>query len=170
MSYILSSGSGGSGGSGIQTITGNSGGSVPPSVGGNINLLGAGGITVTGNVGTNTLTITGGSSTTWNEITATSALMTINNGYIANNAGVVTLTLPATAALGSMLMVSGKGAGGWSIAQNSGQTIHFGAVNTTTGTGGSLSSQLQYDTVTLVCITANTDWVVLNVMGNLTYV
>lgn len=41
----------------VETITGNSGGAVPPSAGGNINLLGSGDITVTGNPGTNTLTI-----------------------------------------------------------------------------------------------------------------
>ncbi len=106
----------------------------------------------------------------WNEITGTSSGMAVNNGYIANNGSLVTLTLPATAALGSILEVSGKGAGGWSIAQNSGQTIHFGASNTTTGVGGSLSSTLQYDTVRMVCITANTDFVVLSSVGNLTVV
>jgi hypothetical protein len=43
----------------IQTLTGNVGGGVGPT-GGNINLVGAGGILVTGNPGTSTLTITGG--------------------------------------------------------------------------------------------------------------
>lgn len=41
----------------VETITGNSGGPVPPSAGGNINLLGSGDVTVAGNAGTNTLTI-----------------------------------------------------------------------------------------------------------------
>ena len=47
----------GGGGGNIQTLTGNSGGAVPPSAN-NINILGASGqVTVTGNPGTSTLTI-----------------------------------------------------------------------------------------------------------------
>jgi hypothetical protein len=107
---------------------------------------------------------------TWNEVTGTSSGMAVNNGYIANNAGLVTLTLPASAALGSVIEVAGKGSGGWSIAQNSGQTIHFGAQNSTTGAGGSISSTLQYDTIRIVCTTADTDFVVLSSVGNLTVV
>lgn len=41
----------------VGTVTGNSGGAVPPSAG-NINIVGSGGVIVTGNPGTNTLTIT----------------------------------------------------------------------------------------------------------------
>jgi hypothetical protein len=94
--------------------------------------------------------------------------MAINNGYIANNAGLVTLTLPSTAALGSIIRVTGKGAGGWRIAQNSGQTIYFGTSTTTTGTGGRLDSSAQRDGIELVVVTANNDWNVLSVQGNIT--
>ena len=153
---------------GIATLTGNSGGAISPTAG-NINILGSGGISVAGSG--STLTITGsGSGFAWTEVTGTSSSMSINNGYIANNAGLVTLTLPSIAALGSVVRVAGKGAGLWSIAQNSGQTIHFGSLNTTTGTSGSLSAILRYDCVELVCITANTDWVVISAVGNLTVV
>jgi hypothetical protein len=106
----------------------------------------------------------------WNEITGTSANMAVNNGYIANNGGLVTLTLPATAALGSIIRVAGKGAGGWLIAQNGGQTIHFGALSSTTGVGGSLASTATFDAVELLCITANTDFEVLSSVGNITVV
>lgn len=41
----------------VQFLTGNSGGAVPPSAGGNINVIGAGQVSVVGNPGTNTLTI-----------------------------------------------------------------------------------------------------------------
>jgi len=41
----------------VETLTGDSGGAVGPDLAGNINVLGGAGITVTGNPGTNTLTI-----------------------------------------------------------------------------------------------------------------
>jgi hypothetical protein len=49
--------SGGSGGSGVQTLTGDVGGAVSPDGSDNINIVGGGSITVTGDPGTNTLTI-----------------------------------------------------------------------------------------------------------------
>jgi hypothetical protein len=104
---------------------------------------------------------------TWTDVTGTSASMAINHGYIADNAGLVTLTLPSTAALGSIIWVTGKGAGGWTIVENSGQQIFFGTSSTTTTTG-SLSSTAQRDTVQLVCITANTTWNVITSIGNIT--
>lgn len=47
-----------SGGATIDTITGNSGGAVGPDGSNNINIIGAGNITVSGNAGTNTETVT----------------------------------------------------------------------------------------------------------------
>jgi len=105
---------------------------------------------------------------TWNEETGTSANMAVNNGYIANNGGLVTLTLPTTAAVGDVVRVSGKGAGGWKIAQNAGETIYFGLLASTTGAAGFISSTAQRDAVELVCITANNDWNVLSSIGNIT--
>lgn len=109
----------------------------------------------------------GGSSFTWNEVTGTTQTASVDNGYITNNASMVTVTLPDTAALGSVVRVAGKGAGGWRIAQNAGETIHFGNTDTTTGTTGNLSSTNQYDSVELLCITANSDWVVASSVGNI---
>lgn len=127
------------------------------------------GISVTNGAGSITIAGIGG-GLTWTDVTGTTQSIAVNNGYTANNAGTVTLTLPSTAAYGTLVAVVGKGAGGWSIAQNSGQTIHFGATNTTTGTGGSLSSTKQYDVVYLLCTIANTDFTVVNSIGNLTVV
>jgi len=106
----------------------------------------------------------------WSEQTGTTQAMAVGHGYILNNAGTVTATLPATAALGDLMAIVGKGSGGWLVAQNSGQTIHFGSVNTTTGAGGSLASTNRYDSFEIVCITANTDFVVRSSIGNLTVV
>lgn len=105
----------------------------------------------------------------WNEVTGTSESMTVESGYIANNAGLVTLTLPATASVGDSISVAGKGAGGWKIAQNAGQVIRAGSSSTTVGATGYLQSTNQYDSIELLCITANTDWVVLTgPQGNIT--
>jgi hypothetical protein len=57
----------------VETLTGNSGGAVGPDAGHNINVVGTGSITVVGNPGTNTLTITpsGAIATTYTENTGT---------------------------------------------------------------------------------------------------
>jgi len=92
------------------------------------------------------------------EVTGTSQSMASNNGYITNNAALVIATLPSTSLVGDLVWIVGKGLGGWQIAQNAGQTIHFGNQDTTTGSSGSLSSTGQYDAIQLLCTTANTDW------------
>lgn len=112
----------------------------------------------------------GGSSFSWNTVSGTSQSMSVNNGYITDNAGLVTCTLPGSASVGDVVRVTGKGAGGWKIAQNAGQTIYFGELSSTTGAGGYLASTLDRDTVELVCVTANNDWNVLSSIGNITVV
>lgn len=114
----------------------------------------------------------GGSSFTWTEVTGTTQAMAVNNGYIANNAAQVVHTLPATAAVGSIIRLVGKGAGGWKIAQNASQLIVFtgggvaGMNQTTTGTGGFVASNDILDSIELLCTTANTTFTVLNYKGN----
>lgn len=125
------------------------------------------GISITNGVGTITINSSGG-GLTWTDVTGTSQAMAVNNGYTANNAGVVTLTLPVTAAYGTIMAVAGKGAGGWLIAQNASQLIHFGSLVTTTGTGGSLASTNQFDVVWLLNSVADTTWTVLGSIGNIT--
>ena len=99
--------------------------------------------------------------------TGTTQAMSTNNAYVSNNAAVVVMTLPATFAVGDEMIVMGLGAGGWQIAQNASQLIHFGNQVTTTGTGGSLSSGTQFDTVHLKAVVANTTLVVIGAQGSL---
>lgn len=110
----------------------------------------------------------GGGGITWSEATGATQAMAVDNGYIANNGAQVVFTLPDTAALGKVLRVAGKGAGGWKIEQNAGETIYFGTTATTTGVTGYLESTEVYDAIELLCITADTDWVVLSTLGNIT--
>lgn len=127
------------------------------------------GIGISNAAGSITISSSGG-GITWTDVTGTSATLAVNNGYVANNAGLVTLTLPATATLGDVIKIVGKGAGGWTIAQNANQAIHLGNAVTTTGVAGSISSTNQYDTIDLVCITsgASTIWSTNAAVGNLT--
>lgn len=110
----------------------------------------------------------GGGGITWNEVTGTSQTAAVDNGYITNNAGLVTVTLPATASVGDVVRVAGYGAGGWRIAQNAGDIIHFLGTDTTTGATGRLDSTNRYDAVELLCTVANDEWVVISSMGNIT--
>lgn len=115
------------------------------------------------------LTVSSTPYLTWNEETGTSATMAVNNAYIANNAAKVTLTLPSTASVGDTIRVVGKGAGGWRIAQNAGETIYYGIQSTTSGTGGYLEYNHRRDSVELVCVTTNSDWQVISSIGNIIY-
>lgn len=125
------------------------------------------GVTVSTGAGSLTISATGGGPYT--EVTGTSQAMAVNNEYTANNAGLVTLTLPATAAIGDYVIVNGLGAGGWKIAQNASQTIHAGSSATTVGVGGSLASTNRFDSIKLKCVVANTTWI-QQWAGNLTTV
>lgn len=113
-------------------------------------------------VGANSITISGtGSGIGWNEIVASPQAMTADTGYVANTGGLLTFTLPVTAAFGTAIDLIGKGAGGWLIAQNAGQNIQVGNVSSTVGVGGSVASTNQYDSISLICTTADTTWTVL---------
>ncbi len=118
-----------------------------------------------------TISATGMAGIGWTNVTGASQLMVADSGYVADNGSLVTLTLPVTAAFGTVIYIQGFGAGGWTIAQNSGQQIFIGATSSTLGAGGSVSSSNLYDSLTLLCVTANTNWTSLGgPQGNLTIV
>lgn len=101
------------------------------------------------------------------EVTGTTANLAVNTSYRANNAALVTLTLPTTAAVDSIIRVVGVGAGGWRIAQNANQMIHFGNQSTTTGISGRLDSTHRRDVVEVMCVAANTEFQVIAAIGNI---
>ena len=112
----------------------------------------------------------------WTEVTGTSQSAAVNEHYLTNNASLVTVTLPTTAAVGDMLTVQGVGAGGWKIAQNASEQIIWqaggvdGVNETTVGTGGSMASTDRYDSISLICVVANDTWVVHYAKGAITLV
>ena len=129
-------------------------------------------ISVTGNLsisntsGAIQISTTGVGSFTWNDVSGTTQAAAANSGYIISNASQTTVTLPATATEGTVFAVQGKGAAGWILQMNTGQTCHFG--NAATTSAGSLTSTNLWDAVYIVCVTANTTFAVSHAVGNLT--
>ena len=102
----------------------------------------------------------------WNDVSGTSQSAAVNNGYIISNSSQTTVSIPATAAEGSIIGVVGKGAGGWIIQMNTGQTCHLGSSVTTSA--GSLTSSNQWDAIEIICTTANTVFSTRSAVGNIT--
>jgi hypothetical protein len=128
------------------------------------------GISITNGSGSITINAIG-TGATWTVVTGATQTMAVNNGYISNaTAGGVTYTLPTTAVVGAAITVTGlAGSSGWTINQNTGQSIQFGRT-TTTVTTGSLASTFATDTVVLVCAVANDTFIVVDSIGNITVV
>lgn len=124
--------------------------------------------------GNNSITINStGGGVTWTDVTGTTQTLAVECGYLADNAGLVTMTLPATASQFATITVCGYAAGGWKIAQNAGQSIQLGsATATTTGAGGYIASTNRYDCVKLLAVVggSSTVWLVINAIGNITIV
>lgn len=112
--------------------------------------------------------VTGGNAVV--EVTGTSQTLAPNTVYIANNASLVTFTLPASGVSGVIYQVIGLGAGGWRIAQNASQVIKAAATTTTTGVGGSVSSTNQYDCMTIVGTGSGNLFITQSFNGTLTFV
>jgi hypothetical protein len=128
------------------------------------------GVSISNGAGSITINAVG-SGLTWTVVTGTTQAAAVNNGYIANNAGTVQVTLPATSAVGDIVAVTGiNNATGWQIKQNAGNQIFLGTTTTTSGTGGSLASTQTRDSVYLLCTSTNANWQVLNCVGNITVV
>jgi len=100
----------------------------------------------------------------WVDVPGTTQAAAINTGYICSNAGATTVTLPATAAEGSVVGVASANAGGFIFTANGGQTIKF--LGQTTTSGGSWTSAEQYDVMIVLCIVANTTWMVIQAPGS----
>jgi len=109
MSQIWVGSSGGGGGGDVSTLTGNSGGAVSPDGSGNISVLGSGIITVTGNPGTNSLTITssGSGNLTVTVVDTTPYTVLSTDQYLAVDArfSSITINLPNTTATGRTFVV-----------------------------------------------------------------
>lgn len=132
-----------------------------------INIIGGAGISTSGAGNTVTITATG-AGFSWNVVAGAAQGLVKENGYINDNVGLTTYTLPAVAAVGDTFQILGKSAAGWIIAQNAGQTIHVSGTSTTVGVAGSVASANRRDCMELVCSVANTDFTAVDFVGTLT--
>ena len=125
------------------------------------NLTAGTGINIANAANSITISVVGG-GLSWSTITAATLSAAINNGYVLNHASTpCVVTLPATAAVGSIIAAhSLAGSGGFTITANTGQTIQFG--NISTSSAGSLSSTNAGDSIWIVCIVANLTWAVIS--------
>lgn len=129
-------------------------------------------ISITNSAGGISIAGTGFAGFSWTVVASGTQAMAPNAGYIMNNgASLVTLTLPVTAPVGSLIGIQGASSGGWAIAQNAGQKINIGFVASTVGVGGSIASTNANDSLLLVCTVANTNFACLgSPQGNITIV
>jgi hypothetical protein len=122
--------------------------------------------TINVTLGANTIDLSSAGGANWQVATAATN-MVATDGYITKIAvpGILNYTLPAVAALGTILEVTGYSAGLWAILQGAGQTVHFGNIDTTPGAGGSITATNRYDSIRMLCTVANTEWNVLSSTG-----
>lgn len=99
---------------------------------------------------------------------SSNSLLEINKGVFADSGGNIDLTLPGTSGEGDVIKVINV-AGGFTIKQGSNQQIITTGGSTTTGTGGSVSSNAVGNAITLVCETDNLIWHVEDFNGTLTF-
>lgn len=136
-----------------RTITGDTGGALSPTAG-NWNILGGPGVTTTGS----------GSTLTVNSVvfTDTTAItLVVDNGYFATAAG--TYPLPATAAQGELIIVVCDTTGAVVIDAPALNFIRIGSL--ITSSGGTCTSTLQGDSLTLRYRLATLTWESISVIG-----
>jgi hypothetical protein len=119
--------------------------------------------------GPGSITISASSSAlSWHVIAANQVGIT-NSGYICiSPGGTLTVSLPTASSLGDIFEVVLDGATSWQITQGIGQQIRISSSQTTSGTGGSITTTANGDAIRLVCETANLRWVATSFTGNLT--
>ena len=148
------------------SYSGDSGSAVPSS--GVLTVAGTGGIVTSGSG--STLTVDGSGISggiTWSVETGTTATIAASEGIFANNAGGVTVTLPATAAVGDTFQVVAMDAAGFTIDYGTGQSVQISGTTSTT-TSGTLVSTGEGDWIELVCNVANTGFFANVKQGNIT--
>lgn len=105
----------------------------------------------------------------WTDVTAATQAMLVENGYITDRGAGVVYTLPATAILGSEIIVMGK-LGITTITPNANQQILISSASGTVGVTGTAVGTNVGDCITLIATTsgASTVWRAVSLVGNWT--
>lgn len=131
-------------------------------------LLAGPGITITPGSGSITIGATSPVSFSWSTKTSATNVnqIVVFNGYVTAGVARVDFLLPAAANEGDMFIITGL-ASMFQVQQNAGQTIIFGALTTTAGVGGTLTSTMVTDHLNIVCVSPNLVFKVIDSIGNL---
>ena len=147
----------------VATLTGNTGGAVSPTAG-NINVVGSGAISVAGNPGTSTLTISSSAGgIAYSDVSGT-VTASVNSGYFVTNT--CTSTLPASPAEGDTVIYLVDTTNILTITANSGQKIRIGSA--LSATAGTAANNARGDAVTLIYRATGTTWIAKDVIGTFT--
>jgi len=129
------------------------------------------GISITNGQNSITIASTGGGGTSWQLISANQALVAGEGYFVDTTGGAITLSLPATAALGDSFKIYNLSpANQVTISQGAGQQIRIASAATTAGAGGSLTTTAAGDSLEIVCSVANNNFNVVSLIGNITVV
>lgn len=123
------------------------------------------GVTITNASNSITISASGGGSS-WVLVTGSSQAIVIDTNYVADNATLVTFSLPSTSVFGNTFAIVGT-LGAWKITQAASQQLLFGSLASTVGVSGFLSSTNAGDSIDCVCI-SNGVWRVRSSVGNIT--
>lgn len=111
----------------------------------------------------------GGGGLTWVDATGSTQALLAQHGYITDNAGGVTYTIPASGTMGDVIKIVGK-LGLATITPNANQQILIGSASGTVGVTGTAVANNVGDCLELICITAGTStvWRADSVVGTWT--
>lgn len=101
----------------------------------------------------------------WSVVNSTTAAQK-RNGYIVSGPSQVIFTLPVTANIGDTFKIINYN-GGWQLNQNTGQTLYMGTQATTSGSSGYCATTQIHESVTIICVVQNTDFLIQSSMGNI---
>jgi hypothetical protein len=103
-------------------------------------------------------------------VAGASQAMTSNHSYIANDSALTTFTLPTSSIVGDILQIVGSAlnTSGWKVTYTTNQIIWGPAGSSTVTTGNAASATAAAQSVTMVCVVANTTWVITANSGTIT--
>lgn len=135
-----------------------------------LNILGGTGAYTTGAFDTVTIAVIG-AGYYWQSVTSADnpVLFTPSYGYISKGAATVQFNLPVTAAVGDIFRIEGM-ENLWTLGQNAAQSIKIGLQTTTVGVGGSISATVATDSLTVLCVTTDLEFKVIDWNGNPTVI